>query len=572
MVREAIISAATLAGLVGLACYYGGNTDSLNRVARAADQLDFIDFNVDEVNDAIFAEDFEIDMDDVSMFQEPGDSRAGGAKKQIPGVKNCMKNAKCIARAQASVRKWASSSQGYITANPARLLKPINSGWAEAENDFGFCTPNDDAVPCDGASEDPLAQYKATENTSPKTQLTANPSVQAIIDSHAESQAMQDALDRMTATGSKQNNNAFKNRAAKVFLVIPNGIPVSMPTTYGYRFGNYWRWFKAFNTKYIGIGAGKNSAPRVNMHMWFLRQDKVLKSIMKTPAKTSNKFPWRRFDSIMLPNQNTAAQPKLAGTFEALWETIDNKGMSSDAPAGQDCFTIWFHQYIPADVLDLSDSLFQEETMAQLEKACTIIHVWVGAQELGDAATSKVIQYVQGLMQPEQLTSTSADVHLRRYYYVKNLEQLGKEEGQALMDKIYNDIAIERSRATCLFAQGGTDLGAVFEANQERYDEYYTYGDATTTASYDFATSAGAETTADLYDVTYAAEEVYDYAESTTAAGTTDYGFTTTTEEPAIPDWRCCGIGFSAKKYDANVQACCEDGSVAATEADCFLL
>ena len=41
---------------------------------------------------------------------------------------------------------------------------------------------------------------------------------------------------------------------------------------------------------------------------------------------------------------------------------------------------------------------------------------------------------------------------------------------------------------------------------------------------------------------------------------------------PGVPDYKCCGIGFTAQKYDANNQACCEDGSVAASEADCFLL
>jgi len=559
MVREAIISAATLAGLVGLACYYGGNTDAPNRVARAADQFDLVDFDANDVNDAVFAEDFDID---VSMFQDQGE-RAGGAKKQIPQVKNCMKNAKCTAQAQSSVKTWASSAQSYITANPARLLKPINSGYEEAENDFGFCTPNDDAVACDGGSEDPLAHYKANDNSSPKTQLSSNADVQALIDSYADSTAMQDALSAMSADKPRDANNAFQARAAKVFLVIPNGVPVSMPESYAFRFGNYWRWFKAFNTKYIGV-ASKEGANRVNMHMWFLRQDKNLKSIMKTPAKTSNKFPWRRFDNIMLPNQNTAAQPKLAETFQALWDVIDSKGMASDPAQGQDCFTMWFHHYIPADVLDLSDSLFQEETMQPLEKACSIIHVWVGAQALeGDSSTAKVIQYVQGLLQPEQLASTSADTNLRRYYYVSNLENLMGDEGNALMDKVYNDIAIERSRATCLFAQAGNDLGAVFEAANERYDEYYSYGDATTTNAYGLATSA-----MDIaYDVTYESE---DYAASTTAS---DYaGETTTAGEPSIPDYRCCGIGFAAKKYDSNAEACCEDGSVAASEADCFLL
>jgi hypothetical protein len=338
-----------------------------------------------------------------------------------------------------------------------------------------------------------------------------------------------------------------------------------MPANYGFNFGNYWRWFKNFNKKYIGVGIGKDGANRVNMHMWFLRQDKNLKLIMRTPAKTSNKFPWRRFDSVMLPNQNTAAQPKLAGTFQALYDQIDAKGMGSDATEGQDCFTIWFHQYIPSDVLDLSDSLFQEETMAPLEKACTLIHVWVGLGALeGDSNTIKTVQYLQGLMQPEQLENTSADPQKRRFYFIDDLEALAADAGANLMDQIYADIAFERSRATCLLTAAGTDLGAVFERNNERYDEYYSYGeDATTTNAYGVVTSAF---DGEAYGVTYDAEES-DYETSAAAYD----AVSTTAGTPGVPDYKCCGIGFGATKYDANSQACCEDGSIQSSEADCFL-
>ena len=282
---------------------------------------------------------------------------------------------------------------------------------------------------------------------------------------------------------------------------------------------------------------------------------------MKTPAKTSQRFPWRRFDNIMLPNQNTAAQPKVAGTFRALWETVDTKGMGSESNEGQDCFTLWFHQYIPADVLDLSDSMFQEDVLLNLEKACSVIHIWVGMSALGDTSTVKVAQYIQGILQPEQLKATSADPLHRRYYFVESLESLAGEEGQQLMDNIYNDIALERARATCLLASSAHDLGAVFDESQNRYDEYYNYGneDSTSTA-YDAGTTQQSLESEAAYDVTYADE-------------TTAYEAPATTAEDLGPaDYKCCGIGFTGKKYDTKTEACCEDGSTAASEADCFLL
>merc|ERR1711981_220641 len=138
--------------------------------------------------------------------------------------------------------------------------------------------------------------------------------------------------------------------------------------------------------------------------------------------------------------------------------------MASEYTEGQDCFTLWFHQYVPADILDLSDSLFQEEYMANLERSCTIIHVWVGMQSLeGDNASVKVVQYMQGLLQPEQLSTTSADPVKRRYYFVDDLQALMGPQGNQLMDQIYNDITLERNRATCLVTSSGSDLGAAFE-------------------------------------------------------------------------------------------------------------
>lgn len=580
MVRETIISAATLAGLVGLACLYNTATSPIDlarsdRIARAAEDFAIdSDFVMDDANDDDFFADFDMSENDVMQFQDsdtPGDLRAGGAKKQISQVKNCLKNVKCTERAQDAVRKWASNSASYISANPARLLKPVATSIEEEmaegfENDFGMCTPNDDSVPCNDEAG-LMDHYKNHFNADPKNQYSTNADVQAQIESMADtSSSLIDGLESAASPtdSPRLKANAFSKRAAKLFLVIPNGVPVSMPESYNQRFGNYWRWFKQFNTRYIGAGiGGQRGANRVNMHFWFLRQDKNLKMVMKSPAKVSVRFPWKRFDSIMLPNQNTAAQPKIAPTLETLYSTISDKGFASDFTGGQDCFTLWFHHYIPQDILDLSDSLFQEEIMKPLEKSCSIIHVWVGTTALADDdKTARVVQYIQGLLQPEQLSSTSADPVRRRYYFVDSLETLGAEQGSNLMDQIYSDIAVERSRATCLLSASGNDLGLAFERANERYDEYYAYGDDSTTTmegAYSVATSEAA--VVDDYELAYEEATTTAFPESVTS-----------TAEPLPNNWKCCGIGFAGQKFDANAQACCDDGSIADSEADCFLL
>merc|ERR1711920_347588 len=135
---------------------------------------------------------------------------------------------------------------------------------------------------------------------------------------------------------------------------------------------------------------------------------------------------------------------------------------------------------------------------------------------------------------------------------------------------IYNDIALERARATCLLATGAHDLGAVFEEQQNRYDEYYNYGEDSTTTGYDFGSTTAVvpDATEAAYDVTYAVAE-----EGATASYSDEsMPAQTTAEDLGPPDFKCCGIGFNGKKYDTKTEACCEDGSTAASEADCFLL
>ena len=583
MVRETIISAATLAGLVGLACLYNSASGPVDlakseRFARAIDDdiFDGADFAVEDGNDTDFFADFAMTEEDVNMFQNSDDDdaagRAGGAKKQISQVKNCLKNKACTNRAQEAVKKWASNSASYIAANPSRLLKPVASSLQEElpegfENDFGMCTPQDDSVPC-SAEAGPMDNYNANFNSDPKNVYSVDADIQAQIEAlNGFSDSLANGLESAASPENavRVKTNAFSQRAAKVFLVIPNGVPVSMPENYMNKFGNYWRWFKKFNERYIGAGiGGGKGANRINMHFWFLRQDKNLKMVMKSPAKVSVRFPWKRFDSIMLPNQNTAAQPKIAPTIETLYNTISDKGFASDYNVGQDCFTLWFHQYIPQDILDLSDSLFQEEIMKPLEKACSVIHVWVGAQELeNDPNTLKVIQYIQGLLQPEQLSDTSSDPVRRKYYFVDNLETLLTEQGVNLMDQIYSDIAVERSRSTCLLSSSGNDLGLAFERANERYDEYYAYGedDATTTAEAAYSIATTDNAIVDDYALAYEDATTTAIPEAITSTG-----------EPLPNNWKCCGIGFSGQKYDTNAQACCDDGSTAESEADCFLL
>lgn len=326
---------------------------------------------------------------------------------------------------------------------------------------------------------------------------------------------------------------------------------------------NYFNWFKEFNTKYMGIATTNEYSNRNNCHLWFIRQDKSYKLIMGSPAKANKRFPWNRFDKLMGTVQSTAVQPKLKKTYEVLVNTISNKNHAADKGEGQDCIILWFHQYLPQDILDLADTVVQEDLVGSLDEMCTVIHFWVGFTELeNDTDSIMVVKYIQGILQPSQKSKTSDDYELRQWYYVQNMRHLDYNEADGddnndanvLMKKVYNDIATERRRCKCLLQVSGKEVSkAIEEANDnaQRTDEYdFGFGYDTATSTWQISTQ---------YTVGYADEDDLELANSYVE----DENVPVTDEEvdTGPKDYTCCGIGFSGRKYDINSEECCSEGN-----------
>ena len=521
---------------------------------------------IEDVNQFQAQEDEEEDIDDDENTEGSDGEHKGKrkfrfmqrgfkAKKSIPLVHKCIANERCRIRAQDTAKGWSKSAIKEIESNFEQMMRPIaTTGFEDPENPngFGICTPGDELFPCfnETYTSSNANTFQKYTNLDADQSLSAHPmfnnklTIQAI-----NSPSIQNVIDNMQIDSPSATGNVLKAPGFKLTFIMPNGIPVNMPENFRFHFRNYWGFMKDFNDKYMGLNRDATDAgAAADWHLWFIRQDKTPKPMMKTIAKGSKRFPWKKFDGVMSRTINTANQPKLSGTYSLLYEElIENRGFGSTPNEGQDCVILWFHQYLPSDLINLADS-YTQEMIEKLDEACNIIHYWVG---FNDPAEKKALAYIQGLMQPAQLKKTVIDPELRNWFYVENMQALSSENNENLMAQTYNSIALDRTRSKCLLSTKAVHLAdtiSEFLTDEARYDDYNDQFTAGTTT-----------------------ESPFDYGDfSTTNAAVTDNQFNLedqteipTTEGANVePQYGCCGIGYSGTPYNTLESECCptDDG------------
>lgn len=584
--REVVVSAATLAGLVGLACLYNNGSQ---RVRREADfeSIDEVDYDVmdlgnsaeaDSINDYDFIKSLglfddssdmpEFIQEDIAMFQS-----AKGTRKSIQFITKCMKNIQCSKRADATVRKWGENMRDWMQKHVEEYQKPVlNSFEADAanENQRGICTPKDDLYACSTGTA--FSQNNNRANTKFSVNADFLEHMKSYEDSDSSDFLAEHKLFINPSTTPSSNRNVFTKVGVniKVVLIIPNGISVGMRDNLAETYSNYWGFFKRLNDNIIGLKKKQNPpVGRSNLAFWFIRQDAEPKALQKAPVKASSKFPWKRFESLMGKVANTAAQPNLKKTYQLL-TTAANRALGplkSSLPRGMDCYVLWFHQYLPGDLTDLAAPNTQENHIAPIERKCNIIHIWVGMDSVEqDKNTLMVTKFMQGILQPEQLsTGTAADPDHRGWFYVDSLTQLGEDAfGNNLVNKIYNIWMSERLRTRCMLHTPAVDwfsaLTEVLEGQEAKQFDYDYYA-STTTTTVNSNTTLEAPTEAPGFTTTEPAVFAWNTTEWTTEAAV----------ETEPPNYACCGIGFGGQKYDVNTKQCCKAGLQDIGDAFCAL-
>lgn len=578
--KDAVISAATLAGLVGLACLYGNGTIN-HRARREAVSVDELGENNTLDADIEASADWEF-INSLGFFDENADvpvelvedvaiyAKSSGQKKGIGFIKKCLQsgNPKCKEQAINTVEKWGTTNAQYMSNNYDVLMKPVVAKIVEdLDNvEMGACAPSKydggNVFPCSSeALNDDFELHQDFANS-----YSAHPDYTAAIEQwKAESSVFREltAPESLIPSSSGDPNNVFTAANMKFFFIQPNGIPVSMADDYQEHWGNYWNFMVDFNDRFLGVHKlkvdefGNQIKGRSNMHFWFIRQDKQPRYMMKAPAKATSRFPWKRFEGLMAAPQASAVQPKLLQTYRDVLKQVENRNMGSSYTNGNDCAILWFHQYIPGDILSLTASEGQE-IISALDKKCNIIHYWVG---FNHEDSYKVVAYLQGTLQPSQKSNTAYDADLRDYFFIKDLAQLksGSAEQKILLDATYNSIALDRKRCKCFFQTAPVDIASVIDAYMNAE-----FGDVDSERQDNFYGPSATETAApEYYETANAINMEYQEGPFTTDAPlppqTGAIGFAPVAEEP---DYICCGIGLNGVKYNYREQECCEDGSI----------
>lgn len=562
--REVVVSAATLAGLVGLACLYNNGSQRVRREAdfEAVSDMEYEVLDLEQNDDNSNMNDMEFikslglledssDMpaflqEDIEMFQSGGNTR-----KKIDFILKCIKNYQCSSRADATCRKWSANQRKFMEQN--ELAAPVVTSVQCADQLVGeeadCCTPNDPYQPCAGSDN----LYRP--NNRAARQLTGNPEQNVII---SENEPKSEALGQIIKfinppTETIQDAGSPRNilsagGGSKVVVVIPNGISVGMrEDILEGRFENYYGWFLKFNDKYLGVHKQVALPGRDQISLWFIREDKTIKLITKAPVKFNAKFPFRRFKSLCNKPENTAQLPSAKPVLKAIADQIKKKVLrTSDSMS---CFVIWFHQYIPSDVTDISSPEFQENVVNVVENTCVVIHIWVGMDTIkDDKNTMQVVNYLQGIYQPSQARATAADPDLRGWYHVKDLKELIEDDN--LQAKVYNLMLLEKLHCGCILTTGAKNLlmeiakaTAELKSNDYTQDEYYMFTTSTTLGPQEGTLGS---TTAGMDDLTTTQESL-----SVSVSNTTFW--TTTTEPVPEENLACCGPRF---KYNIATHSC----------------
>jgi len=281
-------------------------------------------------------------------------------------------------------------------------------------------------------------------------------------------------------------------------------------------------------------------------------------------------------------------------TFAAIYNQIESKNYGASMESGDDCIVIWIHHFVPSDIENLTDENNQENVIAPLDFQCQIIHIWVGFESNQQKPAKDAIRYIQGILQPTQLKNTAEDPNLRGYHFVDDIRHLkigysnpdaSVVTGDKLVASVYNEIAIDRWRTSCFFANEAVNFADAIESYSKMRnvfeDLFYDLGyDDTTPSEFGaYTTSPGEVEMADEQFFTEAVEEMaltlttdweVEGSQPAEAMATdvpeevveaiTEYSEQVTTSATTTspkPDFKCCGRGFTGVAYNAAISKCC---------------
>lgn len=329
--------------------------------------------------------------------------------------------------------------------------------------------------------------------------------------------------------------NLFSEGAAQIWFLVPAAVPLMSADAADHLsdYSEYWNFIAGWKDAFEQTTSRAGNNLRVSVGLYH-------KGAVYSPRGTlyrAGRFPWNRIKNFYLRPRTTTAMPYVIPTAESLLSWIPRFGASS-AAAGQDCYTVWFHQDFAADAnqLLLTDQFAKVD---QLYEMCNVMHVFVGMDESNADVKAYAATLVPGLQ-----SKVSKDPDFSGVFFVDKLANLNTGD---LRSMIYKHMTILKGRAGCRVVENGyvpppSEVDSTGFLNLE--PTYADYQQAP-------AATGGAVIEMTYPEVTYADATVRAFVEQEP------------TEAPKIPEIdSCCGHDlYGSTPYDSELRTCCDDGS-----------
>lgn len=356
----------------------------------------------------------------------------------------------------------------------------------------------------------------------------------------------------------------FSSGSNQVWFLVPAAVPLfGAQSEHLSAYPNYWRFIAQFKAAFDAA----NRQLKVSIGLYH-------KGAVYSPKGTGyrrGKFPWGRISNYYMRPRTTTSMPYVVPTADSLVSWIPRYGSSSTA-AGQDCYTVWFHQDFAADANQL---LLPEEfaKVDQLYQMCNVMHIFVGF----DSSDSNVQAYASALV-PGLQSRVAKDPDFSGVFFADNLAEIAQP---SFVQGIFKFATLVKNRAGCRVTETGYIPPASAAAAVTSFpdSEAATAAAATAAAGTALPDAFRAVTEAAGTEAAVLAVATAGAIEATAAPATegADYDLTAAPTGAAdeavvakVPEVdSCCGHDlFNGVPYDSELRTCCEDGNPAAFTDD----
>lgn len=509
--KEAALSAAALMGLMGFAAYYN-HQDGGARVKRQTVDIEVFDQpesqnDVDpfELWEEEALKEFLLELDNNGDQKVTGDD----VIQKAPKV-----NFRRLDRRKFGNADWNAAFKSAHKRRYNSLAQFVDF------NEFAY-PQSQAAIGTEDAPGISTSVYDGFDTTHPK--------IAAV-------------LAEDTVASTVQSRTHFAEGNTILAFVFPATVPLTSDV--GENLPDFAKmWNLATNFKPLMDAYRGRSTSQLTPRLIFGKSTNKVSWQSRSPARYDRRrFPWSRYQNYNNRPAMSAMQPYLVRTALDIRNMIEPHAATPSAD--KDCFTVWFHQEIGAD---LNQLLLPEtqELLGDINRLCTIMNVFVGYDSY-----DPVVQRYAAALNPGLQMKAPLDNDFSGIWIVKKHAEVETPE---FAESMWKYMAIVKARAGCRCSDN------VYSAPVTESPPTGVAGDLTG-APTDAPTDASLLTTAidDGFD--------RELTVAPTLGGVLE-AFTAEARVSVLDS--CCGADFfQSVAYDSELKTCCETGVVRSWNAD----